>query len=277
MSTSGISSATFSELYVYDPSTNSARNVLSLGSGSSYDDTALSNRVSTLETDAVAQDTLIAGKQDTLVQLATTNQVGILSGNTLRPLRAAGAASLIDNTTEVVIDVIQEAPLSVQAPLALNSATNTLSISLAALEARLTALESNSQITALSAPLSLDASGTLSFDTNNTTFQQTVKSAPSYSQFFCAGSVSGSTGTILSSRGANSFTCVRSGTGQYDITFGVAHPGTPIVVCQSQDYHDFNRVLATPSQGNLTSAGMRIYLRSSSNSPADGFFSFIVL
>jgi hypothetical protein len=57
----------------------------------------------------------------------------------------------------------------------------------------------------------------------------TLTASLNYNQFWVAGKV-GSTGSILRSQGKNGFTVTKTGTGQYTITFAVAHPSANNIV-----------------------------------------------
>ena len=56
-----------------------------------------------------------------------------------------------------------------------------------------------------------------------------AKSLLNYNPFWVAGKV-GSTGSILRSQVKNGFTVTKTGTGQYTITFAVAHPSANNIV-----------------------------------------------
>ena len=287
MSTTQIKSGIFDELYVTDAQGNLVEVTGGGGAGSSYDDTAISQRVDDLET----------GKQDSLTQTATGGQVGVLSGNSMRPLRGSGDVFVTDNTSEILISVPTTQSLSAQAPLSLDTATQALSI------------DTTSFQYSASWPLSIDTSNQITFDAtapltilhcNRLTAQYDIvcghiqagymsggagvqvqmnidQSIADANPFWTAGAVD-SLGNVLVTRGRKSYSVSHTAAGQYDITFSDPHPDTNFcVLVSSQQYSHFTRLYQSANTGAQSQDGIRVYIRNSAGSPTNALFSFQVL
>ena len=125
-SITGVNRGTFDQLFVRDGS--ALVNVLDLAGGST-DLTAVETRLAAVEGANAAQDTTIAGKQDSLNSISTGTQVSLLSGALLKPLQPGSNVTLTDAGTHVVVASSGGGSVAVTAPLTLNGNTVGLDMS----------------------------------------------------------------------------------------------------------------------------------------------------
>lgn len=308
-STTNIKSGVFDTLKVWDPTTNSLVDVLSLAH-----DSDLTQRVDDLEAADAAQDTLISSKQDALTQISTGTQVPILSGSTLRPLQAAGDIMVIDQGTHIELNRISAPPMTATTPLSID-ANNTMSFDasqtnlvvkqltcqfdLNAADATLGTIyggavtqiqnECDARITnanlepAFTVDSTLDkyetTPGLVELGLSQSILARLAALEAKVPVFWCAGSVDCSSGTpvILSSLGRYPFTITYRTTGQYEINFGTNTPSNNYSVQISSQQNDhFYRRHNSVSTGHVNT-GFRIYLRTRTNADIDVPFSFHVL
>ena len=131
-SITGVRRGTFDQLFVRDTNQDLI-NVLSLAGGST-DLTAVETRLTAVEGVNTAQDTTIAGKQDSLTSLSAGTQVSLLNGTLLKPLQPGSNITLTDAGTHVVLASSGGGSgVAVTAPLTLNGNTVGLDMSSAAI------------------------------------------------------------------------------------------------------------------------------------------------